>query len=142
MFADHMLTGTGAGTFEVVYGQHYIDRAGAGNIWRAAHSSYIEIAAELGIVGLAIWLLILASAFDSLSKSRKLLDYVRNRGTDEAVELADQLDKWIAALLTSVVGFTVGAAFLSRGYDLLLIVILALVAISRRATEELADSCG
>lgn len=139
MFADHMLTGTGAGTFEVVYGQHYIDRAGAGNVWRAAHSSYIEIAAELGIAGLTIWLLILASAFRSLAQAGRLLDYVRHESDGEAKMLADQLRQWVGALLATMVGFVVGAAFLSRGYDLLLCVVLALVAVTLRSAEELAN---
>lgn len=140
MFADHMLTGTGAGTFEIVYGQHYIDRAAAGNIWRAAHSSYIEIAAELGIIGVTIWLSILASAFRSLSRSRELLDYVSHAGDGELTTLSGQLRQWVAALQATMVGFVVGAAFLSRGYDLLLMVVLALVAVSLRSAEELADA--
>ena len=66
MFGDHLFTGTGAGTFVIVYGESYINRKVGDNTWRAAHNSYIQIAAELGIFGLMIWLSILASGFLSL----------------------------------------------------------------------------
>ncbi|MGQ9524721.1 MAG: O-antigen ligase family protein [Armatimonadota bacterium] len=48
---ERPLLGAGAGTFEVLYPPHA--RAG---FTRMAHNSYLQIAAELGIVGLALWL--------------------------------------------------------------------------------------
>jgi len=136
MFADHPLTGVGAGAFEIVYGESYIDRKVAGNTWRVAHNSYIQVAAELGIFGLAIWVAIVSWAFLSLLRSRRLLmdDTFGNTGELQI----EHLRKWNAALLASIVGFLVGAVFLSRGYDLLFMILLALVTVSSRRVEAIA----
>ena len=138
MFADHPLTGVGAGTFETVYGQRYIDRKSAGNIWRAAHSSYVEIAAELGLIGLIIWLAILASAFNSLFQSQRLLDLPVLENDIDRYVFVEQLLRWNSALFASVVGFLIGAAFLSRGYDMLFMIVLALIAVLLRKSMALA----
>jgi len=151
MFADHPLTGVGAGTFEIVYGESYIDRKVAGNTWRVAHNSYIQVAAELGVFGLAIWVAIVAWALLSLLRSRRLLMDDTLSSTDfRDLDLKDNdlkdndelrighLRKWNAALLASIVGFLVGAVFLSRGYDMLFMILLALVAVSSRRVEAIA----
>ncbi|MBX3434493.1 MAG: O-antigen ligase family protein [Pirellulales bacterium] len=129
MFADHLLTGVGAGGFEVAYGQEYLDRKGAGNVWRAAHSSYIQIAAELGIFGLAAWLAFIAAILATLRRAGRLLA----ASTDEAA--APSLAAWVDAATASIVGFLVGAAFLSRGYDFLIVIIAGTAsAVLRQAT--------
>ncbi|HMO87206.1 MAG TPA: O-antigen ligase family protein, partial [Lacipirellulaceae bacterium] len=123
MVGDHPLTGVGAGTFELVYGKHYIDRQNAGNVWRAAHSSYIQAAAELGIVGLLIWLALPLSGFLTVSRLQHAL-----RGPAAALDEADALDRWADAMAAGLVGFLVGAAFLSRAYDTLLVILLGMAA--------------
>jgi putative inorganic carbon (hco3(-)) transporter len=138
MCLEHPFTGIGAGTFESVYGKYYIDRKRAGNVWRAAHSSYVEIAAELGIMGFTVFLAILVSAWMSLMQSRRVLyQYARLQfpGNLDTVGPWHNLN---GALLSSVGGFLVGAAFLSRGYDMVLMIILSLVAVVSRKTQSLA----
>jgi len=143
MFADHLFTGTGAGTFSTVYGQSYINREVGGNMWLAAHNSYVQIAAELGIFGLVIWVAIVVSAFLSLLRLRRLLtddsfsDDNFSNGAEPSA-LVDQLRKWNAALLASIVGYLVGAVFLSRGYDLLFMILLAFIAVLSRRVEAIA----
>lgn len=140
MCIDHPLTGVGAGTFESVYGQHYIDRKGAGNIWRAAHSSYVEIAAELGVMGIILFFAILSWAVLSLRRSRRLLNQPFKSISNSTVELTKQLWMLNGALLSSVAGFIVGAAFLSRGYDMIFMIILSLIAVVSRCTAVLTAS--
>jgi putative inorganic carbon (hco3(-)) transporter len=139
MCADHPLTGIGAGAFESVYGQYYIDRKRAGNIWRAAHSSYVEIAAELGVFGLAVFLAILSSAVVLLIQSRQVLNRLARFHPVGSVDLVGPLRSLNAALLSSVGGFLVGAAFLSRGYDMIFMIILSLIAVVSRKTQSFAD---
>lgn len=140
MCADHPLTGVGAGAFESVYGQHYIDRKGAGNIWRAAHSSYVEVAAELGIIGIILFLAILTWAVMSLMRSRRILDQVQLYLSNSTRIVAEQLKMLDGALLSSMAGFIVGAAFLSRGYDMIFMIILSLIAVIERSAVVLSDS--
>lgn len=137
MCADHPLTGVGAGAFESVYGQHYIDRKGAGNIWRAAHSSYVEIAAELGVIGIILFIAILSWTVMSLLQSRRILDRLLAFVPHSTRILADELQMLDGALLSSVTGFIVGAAFLSRGYDMIFMIILSLIAVVSRCTANL-----
>lgn len=137
MFGDHFLTGTGADTFELVYGEQYLDRQ-FGPAWRAAHNSYLQIAAELGICGILIWLAILASAFLSLLKSRSLLAMLDHDPSGESSLATKHLRDLSAALLASLTSFLVGAFFLSRGYDLLLMVLIALIAVLLRSVESLS----
>jgi putative inorganic carbon (HCO3(-)) transporter len=134
MCVDHPLTGVGAGAFESVYGQHYIDRKGAGNIWRAAHSSYVEIAAELGVIGIILFIAILSWAVTSLLKSRRVLNQLLAFVPHSTKILAEQLQMLDGALLSSVTGFIVGAAFLSRGYDMIFMIILSLIAVVSRCS--------
>lgn len=54
---ERPLIGAGAGTFEVLYPPH----AKAG-FTRTAHNSYLQLAAELGAVGLALWLWMVGAA--------------------------------------------------------------------------------
>jgi putative inorganic carbon (hco3(-)) transporter len=133
MFADHPLTGTGPGTFEIVYGKSYINRNVAGNTWRAAHSSYIELAAELGLGGFLIWVSMQVTAFVSLFRSHRLLKNAEYEAEDWV--LVDQLRKWNTALLAAMTGYLIGAAFLSRGYDMLQMMVFALIAVLVRGTE-------
>lgn len=140
MFVDHPFTGVGAGAFESAYGRYYIDRKGAGIVWRAAHSSYVEVAAELGIVGFTVFLAILASAWMSLTHSRRQLNQLSGSHVSGGL---DFLGPWLhlnGALLSSVGGFLVGAAFLSRGYDMVFMIILSLVAVLTRKTQLLIDN--
>ena len=51
LIRHHPVVGTGAGTFEVAYPPYA--RAG---FTRMAHNSYLQLAAELGLPGLALWL--------------------------------------------------------------------------------------
>lgn len=139
MCIEHPFTGIGAGAFESVYGRYYIDRKRAGNVWRAAHSSYVEIAAELGIVGFIAFLAILASAWTSLIQSRRMLKQFAGFQLS-----GDSYTIWTwlnlnGALLSSVGGFLVGAAFLSRGYDMVFMIILSLIAVASRKTQSLAQ---
>jgi O-antigen ligase len=129
MFADHPLTGVGAGAFETVYGMYYIDREGAGNIWRAAHSSYIEVAAELGIFGLLAWLAVLASGFFTLVRARRALSM-----SEPAFDEQRELSNWVDAATASLVSFLVGGMFLSRAYDVVLIILLAMASVALRVS--------
>jgi len=72
MFKDHPLIGVGAGNFNANY-QEYSRRLGLDSRRnpRSAHSLYLEIAAERGLVGLALFVVIVGSAYWSLWRAEK-----------------------------------------------------------------------
>ncbi len=64
LFADRPLWGYGSGSFETEYKRH--GNASAANAVSASHTIPITVAAEQGIVGLAVYVALLVAAFATL----------------------------------------------------------------------------
>jgi O-antigen ligase len=128
---DHPILGVGPDNFPVAEGtlsphaqrQQY----GIGVRWSAAHNSFIQVGAELGIPGLMIFVGILASAFAALRSTRRI---ARRAGGPFAAgaELAQ-------ALTAALIGFVVGAFFLSLAYSEMLYTLVALSVGLRKAID-------
>lgn len=125
MFADHPFTGVGMGQFATVYGTQYLDRQGAGAVWRVAHNSIVEVACELGVVGLACWLALVGGAGVALSGCRRVLKCPAAEDPD-----TQRLRLWCSTLLASWCAFFCGAMFLSRAFDISLVLLLSLISAS------------
>lgn len=82
---------------------------------REAHNSYIEVAAELGIVGLFVWISLIYLCFKGLALIRK---------KDTAIK------PYAMGLEASLFGFLSASYFLSRSYISLLYILFALSAAS------------
>jgi hypothetical protein len=80
---------------------------------RAAHSSYVQCFAELGLVGYLLWLGVILLTLDQLMRVAK---------NDADPSLA----RWARGVSHSLIGSLVGALFLSRAYDVVLFVQLGL----------------
>jgi len=85
---------------------------GIGVRWSAAHNAFLQVGAELGIPGLFLFLAMIVSAFVALRRSAE-------GGTVAAAQLSP-------ALTASLLGFVVGACFLSLAYSDMLYVLIAL----------------
>ncbi len=90
---------------------------GRGVKWNAAHNSYVQVGAELGIPGLLMFAGMIATAFVALRRSS------RRAGTARTWRAGPELSQAVAA---SLIGFAVGAFFLSLAYSELLFTLLAL----------------
>jgi O-antigen ligase len=77
---------------------------GIGVRWNAPHNSFVQIGAELGIPGIALYIAVIASAFRALRQSAALTP----------------------ALTASLLGFVVGSFFLSLAYSEMLYTLVAL----------------
>lgn len=66
LFADRPLYGYGSGSFETEYKRH--GNASAANATSASHTIPITIAAEQGVIGLAVYVALLISAFTVLAR--------------------------------------------------------------------------
>lgn len=118
---QHPLLGVGPSNFQTAEGtiSPFADRQqfGVGVRWSAAHNSYIQVGAELGIPGLGLFVGVIASAFLALGRLRAP-GGVSPGPQDRRPQLGQVLT---AALL----GFVVGAFFLSLAYSEMLYTLTA-----------------
>jgi O-antigen ligase len=118
MFSNPIF-GVGPGNFQAAEGMlsPFANRQqfGFGVRWNAAHNSYIQMGAELGVPGLCLFVAIITSAFAGLRRLTRddpALD-------GEAVALTH-------ALTAALIGFVVGSYFLSLPYAEMFYTLLAL----------------
>lgn len=111
--ADHPVFGVGASNFQVAEGTisplAKLQERGIGVRWGAAHNSFIQVGAELGVPGLLFFLGWLAGVFGSLRRVTRQAARTSAAPID-AARLAQ-------ALVAALVGFLVGAFFLSLPYS-------------------------
>lgn len=108
MFLDHPVLGVGPGNYTVHY-DRYADVVGfsardyetPGEV-HYPHNLYLEIAAESGLVGLALFAAAAAAAFAGLRRSRAVL---RARGDTVSADLAKAFE-------AALVGYLVSSVFL------------------------------
>ncbi len=136
MIQDSPSNGIGAGNFPVA-SVHYLLEPGA--IERAefivdtpkvAHNLYLEVWAELGLIGLALFLTIIGFGLSSTFRAVRLF----KRTGDDDMELLSR------ALLVSLLGFLAAGMFLSEQFSKQLWLLLALgpclLAIAVRREQE------
>ncbi|MEA2143765.1 MAG: hypothetical protein QOI64_2195, partial [Solirubrobacteraceae bacterium] len=141
VFADHPLFGVGPGGFPFYY-QEYASRIGiqvhdrertgedAGQApQRAAHNIVLGMAADLGIIGLSLFVIVVCLAFAGLLRARR-------RALERRPELADMA----GAVFVALVGYLVAGLFLSLAFErylwLLLAMAGAVVVLSRESDAQ------
>jgi O-antigen ligase len=129
----HPLLGVGADNFSVAEGtispRASLQQYGIGIRWNAAHNSFVQIGAELGIPGLLLLLAAIGSALTLLRGARRLLvgSPERQRGPPQMAQ----------ALTASLIGLVVGGFFLSLAYSEMLYTLIALaVALAKAISLE------
>lgn len=140
-FLQFPLHGVGAGQF-----QNY-NPPGRIEIWRETHNVVLQVAAELGILGLAVFGFLLWRALSASSATRRLLRRASGsappkhrwslatvRPAEAPVMPADQrsyLDAHAGAMTAAVIGWLVCALFASVAYSWTFYYLLALAAAPR-----------
>lgn len=107
MLRDHPLRGVGLGQFETRYPP--FARAAGIDVDakpKAAHNLYLEVAAETGVPGLALFGALLATLFRGMARSRR--DMARAGRVDDA--------RRVGALAVGLVGYLTAAVFLHAAY--------------------------
>jgi O-antigen ligase len=99
---------------------------GYGVKWSAAHNSFLQIAAELGLPGLMLFLGLFVAAFGSLA--------VRQRAPPDRRSRIPVTATLAQSLTLALVGFAVGAFFLSLAYSAMLYSLLAFAAALAKVT--------
>jgi O-antigen ligase len=108
MFSDHPILGVGAGNYVVHY-QDYASRLGLERRTedRQAHSLYLEIAAETGLLGLTVFFALITSLMVSLNQTRQQLKLL---GKDE------KWSPWIISLQIGIIAYLTSSIFLHGDY--------------------------
>jgi O-antigen ligase len=121
---DHPILGVGPDNFGAAEGTlsplAHRQQYGIGVRWSAAHNSFIQVGAELGLPGLAFYVAMLAAAFGALRRTDRLQ---RRAVEKDAVGL-----ELTQALTAALLGFVIGSFFLSLAYSEMLYTLLALAA--------------
>ena len=123
MFKSNLLFGVGPGNFKQnsdVYNVKITKK-------QIAHNSYLELAAELGIMGIALFLLI---------ARRTLIDLKRLR---ESVLDDPQLKSIITGLGVGIVGYLVAALFLSAEFEKIIWLLIFASAAATKFVLEAAE---
>jgi len=112
--------GVGAANFQAAEGNlsPFAERQqfGIGVRWNAAHNTFVQVGAELGVPGLAIFIGMLVCAFAALRSARRAgLHRPQSNGP------------LTQALTASLIGFLVGSCFLSLAYSEMLYTLLATI---------------
>src|SRR3990170_2163535 len=116
--------GTGIKTYTITEGERRRE-AGFMGRWNSAHNSYIQIAVELGLLGLCLYLLLLWTGFRNLTRAVRASIITGDR---DATVCA-------FALSSSLAGFMVSSLFLSQAYYWNQYIFVALATGLRIATE-------
>lgn len=112
----HPVTGVGVGAFETAF------RSATG-VWKAGHSAYIQIGAELGLAGLALFVYLL---WRTHANARAAVRTLHRAGERER-------HLWLAeGLELSLCGYVLAGAALSQAYSPLLYLLIALGVLLRR----------
>ncbi len=117
MFRDHPITGIGAGEYSRNYAV-YAPRIGLDERpVREPHNSYLEMAAESGILGAGAFALLVGAGIASgLSARRRLVDAGRHIDAGLA-----------AAAVSGLAGYALAAIFLHQGFPQYLWLVLGLI---------------
>ena len=133
---DNPVFGVGPQNFQSAEGMlspfAHRQQLGLGVRWNAAHNSFVQVGAELGIPGLVIFICIITSAFRLLSRVR-LLD----AGSEDSRHI--HLSQ---ALTAALIGFVVGAFFLSLAYSEMFYALIALAVGVLKVTGSIAEQPG
>jgi O-antigen ligase len=111
--------------------------SGRGVRWGAAHNTFVQIGAELGVPGLLLLLGLIVSVFATL---RRVTRYAARAGPTRD---AKDLSRLAQSLMAALVGFLVGGFFLSLAYADMLYTLVALsLGLAKIARMQLAARQG
>ena len=120
--AAYPVFGLGPNNFETAEGmfspQAERSPLGWGVEWNAAHNAYVQIAAETGVPGLFFYIAMIVSTIVALGRHSR-----RQAAARGSPRMRPELSQ---ALIGSLIGFAVGAFFLSLAYHELLYTLIAL----------------
>jgi len=135
-FADHPLTGVGAGQFK------NFNPPGRRERFRETHNALIQVAAETGIIGLLAFTFLIVRAALATRITRRMLRPPRGHSADDPLRsvLADNdrraLYAQTVAMTAGLAGWFVCSLFASVAYNWTFYYLLALIVAGRELTRD------
>jgi putative inorganic carbon (hco3(-)) transporter len=131
-FLQNPIVGLGAGQFQ----NHQPDaRDGA---WRETHNAVLQVASELGIGGLVVFIVLIGSGFAAVFRASSILrrkhSRRRARDVDPSFARRDALKLYTAAMAASLMGWFAAAMFASVAYYWTFYLVLGLAVALRDIT--------
>jgi O-antigen ligase len=133
-FLERPLTGVGAGQFKNYNPPERKEK------WRETHNALLQVAAETGVLGLGVFLFLIARAGLAATQTRRLLSKPRKRGAPDplGMVMTDEdrrsLYAYTTAMTAGLLGWFTCSLFASVAYSWTFYYLLALIV----ATRELA----
>jgi len=133
MFERHPLLGVGAGNYPILY-QEYAQLIGIETRaeQRDAHSLYVQIIAETGIIGIVIFIALMVSLLSALGQASKTVKM------DPALS---SWQSWLSASRLSIIAYLTTSLFLHGAYlrFFWILVALAITAVQLVQQQQLAN---
>ena len=140
-FIDNPVFGLGAGQF-----QTYNPEGRKEEAWRETHNAVLQVAAELGVVGLAIFLIVIGSGFSAVIRTgatlRRARGHRRARAPDPARDDREVMEMYAAAMAASLTGWFVAAMFASVAYYWTFYIVLGLATSVRDVVRQETPEAG
>jgi O-antigen ligase len=143
VFLDNPLTGVGLGQFRNYY------RPGLATRWHETHNVFLQVAAEIGIFGLAVFVFLIVRAFTAAAWTRRQLSWIYRKRSrkkpqpepEDGLTPAERLflQTHGSAMVAALAGWFVCALFASVAFNWTFYYLLALAVTARdviRAREQ------
>lgn len=130
--------GYGVNNFVSAYGRYIATDATAESTdsdgwgiyaWKTAHNSFVLIAVELGVLGLAFYVFLIYKTYNNFKKIKKIFP----SNTD--------LYRYAEFFRISLVGFIVCSFFLSQSYSIILLLIIAISSVMMKVIAKETEIC-
>ncbi len=135
VFIENPLTGVGAGQF-----QNYNDPGVTIERWRVTHNVWLQVAAELGILGLVVFAFLVIRAYRACFTTLRWLGSSRTRARAPATTLDDEEREIISlnakGMLAAIVGWTVCSIFAAVAFNWTFYYVLALAVCGREIARQ------
>ena len=122
LMLSHPITGVGVGCFSMALG-YMREGLGLQPIWQVTHNSFLQIGAEVGLIGFVVFILIIL---------RSLLTFLHTSKIEATSTEARELNTLGGLMFLGFIGHLVTANFLSQGYSIYFVMYFALAAILKR----------
>ena len=131
-FIAHPVFGLGAGQFQNYQPENREEA------WRETHNAVLQVAAELGIAGLIVFMLLVGYGFAAVFRTGSTLRRIRRarraREPDPAFGRREPLELYASAMMASLTGWFVAALFASVAYYWTFYIVLGLAVALRDVT--------
>lgn len=127
LMLSHPITGVGVGCFTMALG-YMRESLGLPPIWQATHNSFLQIGAEVGLIGFMVFILIIL---------RSLITFLHISKIEATSNEAREISTLGGLMFLGFIGHLVTANFLTQGYSIYFVMYFALAAVIRRLQTEL-----